>query len=159
MHQFDQFKQDMEKLSKADLQNPIKSKQPGKPKLEYAGLPDLRITFCRNCGEQITAADKVCPICGNTIVPERSYLDATELNRTGLKPTNLYQFDDAQIFANCTVLTIDGVPGFAWYDPATGQRHDEGFTWPTMQIHKDATVEVLFGPDGERSAGWKKENE
>ena len=93
-------------------------------------------------------------------VPERSAFDLTELNRKDiLKLTNFSQFDGSQVFQHCTVLTIDGVPGFAWYDPATGQRHDEGFTWPTMQIHKDATVEVLFGPDGERSAGWKKENE
>ena len=110
-------------------------------------------------------------------VPERSAFDLTELNRKDLDnaelierlknipvgiirdsvvQTNVFQFDGSQVFEHCTVLTIDGVPGFAWYDPATGQRHDEGFTWPTMQIHKDATVEVLFGPDGERSAGWKK---
>lgn len=119
MHQFDQFKQDMEKLSKADLQNPIKSKQPGK------------------------------------IKSERSYLDATELNRTDLKPTNLYQFDEAQTFTDCTVLTIDGIDGFAWIDQ-NGTRHDEGFVWPTMRIHKDATVEILFGKNGERSAGWHK---
>ena len=116
MHQFDQFKQDMEKLSKADLQNPIKSKQPKS---------------------------------------ERSYLDATELNRNGLKPTNLYQFDEAQTFTGCTVLTIDGIDGFAWIDQ-NGTRHDEGFVWPTMRIHKDVTVEILFGQNGERSAGWHK---
>ena len=119
MHQFDQFKQDMEKLSKADLQNPIKAKQSGK------------------------------------IKSERSYLDATELNRNNLKPTNLYQFDEAQTFTGCTVLTIDGIDGFAWIDQ-NGTRHDEGFVWPTMRIHKDATVEVLFGPNGERSAGWRE---
>ena len=90
-------------------------------------------------------------------VPERSAFDLTELNRQDiLNLTNFAQFDGSQVFQHCTVLTIDGVPGFAWYDPVTGQRHDEGFTWPTMQIHKDATVEVLFGPDGERSAGWHK---
>ena len=119
MHQFDQFKQDMEKLSKADLQNPIKSKQPGK------------------------------------IKSDRSYLDATELNRNEVKPSNLFQFVESQTHQNCTVLTIDGIDGFAWIDQ-NGQRHDEGFVWPTMRIHKDATVEVLFGPDGERSAGWHK---
>lgn len=115
MHQFDKFKQDMEKLSKADLQNPIKSKQPKS---------------------------------------ERSYLDLTELNRNDLKPTNLFQFVDAQTFTDCTVLTLDGIDGFAWIDQ-NGTRHDEGFVWPTMRIHKDATVEILFGPNGERSAGWK----
>ena len=120
MHQFDQFKQDMEKLSKADLQNPIKSDKTKRPK------------------------------------SERSYLDLTELNRPDiLKLTNLYQFDTAQTFTGCTVLTIDGIDGFAWIDQ-NGTRHDEGFVWPTMRIHKDATVEVLFGPDGERSAGWHK---
>ena len=91
-------------------------------------------------------------------VPERSAFDLTELNRKGiLKLTNLYQFDTAQTFTGCTVLTIDGIDGFAWIDQ-NGTRHNEGFVWPTMRIHKDATVEVLFGPDGERSAGWKKEN-
>ena len=68
MHQFDQFKQDMEKLSKADLQNPIKSKQPGE------------------------------------IKSDRSYLDATELNRNELKPSNLFQFVESQTHQNCTVL-------------------------------------------------------
>ena len=121
MHQFDQFKQDMEKMAKSNLPNPIKSGKTKGPK------------------------------------SERSAFDLTELNRQDImKLTNFSQFDGSQVFQHCTVLTIDGVPGFAWYDPATGQRHDEEFTWPTMQIHKDATVEVLFGPDGERSAGWRK---
>ena len=126
MHQFDQFKQDMEKLSKADLKNPIKSKQPKS---------------------------------------ERSTFDLTELNRAdilksirdGEVRTNLYQFDEAQTFTDCTVLTIDGIDGFAWID-GNGTRHDEGFVWPTMRIHKDATVEVLFGPNGERSAGWREDD-
>ena len=124
MHQFDQFKQDMEKMSKAKLTNPIKSEQSK---------------------------------------PERSYLDLTELNkqdilksiRGGATVTNLDQFETSQTFTGCTVLTIDGIDGFAWIDQ-NGTRHDEGFVWPTMRIHKDATVEVLFGPNGERSAGWKK---
>ena len=139
MHQFDQFKQDMEKMSKAKLTNPIKSEQ---------------------------------------IKPERSYLDMTELNRndpdysellkrlsnipcrpiTGeVTVTNLNQFVDSQTIPNCTVLTIDGIDGFAWIDQ-NGTRHDEGFVWPTMRIHKDATVEILFGKNGERSAGWKKDD-
>ena len=122
MHQFDQFKQDMEKLSKADLQNPIKSKQPGK------------------------------------IKSERSSFDLTELNRQGvLKPTNFFQFEETQVHQNCTVLTLDGIDGFAWIDQ-NGTRHDEGFVWPTMRIHKDATVEILFGKNGERSAGWHNSN-
>ena len=124
MHQFDQFKQDMEKMSKAKLTNPIKSEQPKS---------------------------------------EKSYLDLTELNRQnilksirgGATVSNLEQFDEAQTFTDCTVLTIDGIDGFAWIDQ-NGTRHDEGFMWPTMRIHKDATVEILFGPNGERSAGWHK---
>lgn len=122
MHQFDQFKQDMEKMSKAKLTNPIKS-------------------------------DKS--------KPERSSFDLTELNRqdilksirSGATVSNLDQFDTAQTFTSCTVLTIDGIDGFAWIDQ-NGTRHDEGFVWPTMRIHKDATVEILFGQNGERSAGW-----
>ena len=124
MHQFDQFKQDMEKMSKAKLTNPIKS-------------------------------DKS--------KPERSSFDLTELNRQDILKsirgdatvTNLDQFETSQTFTDCTVLTIDGIDGFAWIDQ-NGTRHDEGFVWPTMRIHKDATVEILFGPNGERSAGWKK---
>ena len=117
MHQFDQFKQDMEKISKAKLTNPIKSEQSKQ---------------------------------------ERSYLDLTELNRPdGLKLSNFFQFDQSQIISHCTVLTIDGIDGFAWIDQ-NGTRHDEGFVWPTMRIHKDATVEILFGKNGERSAGWHK---
>ena len=119
MHQFDQFKQDMEKLNKADLTNPIK---PDKAK---------------------------------KIKSERSTFDLTELNRNDLKPSNLFQFVESQTHQNCTVLTIDGIDGFAWIDQ-NGTRHDEGFVWPTMRIHKDATVEILFGKNGERSAGWKK---
>ena len=146
MHQFDQFKQDMEKMAKSDLPNPIKSKGPRKTE------PHEPRCFNKNCYM--------------IYVPDDAY-ECEHFNHCKLaqrepdeKPivTNLYQFDGNQVFQHCTVLTIDGVPGFAWYDPATGQRHDEGFTWPTMQIHKDATVEVLFGPDGERSAGWKKES-
>ena len=114
MHQFDQFKQDMEKMSKAKLTNPIKS-------------------------------DKN--------KPERSTFDLTELNRNDLKLTNLYQFEDVQTHPHCTVLTLDGINGFSWYDEF-GNRHDEGLTWPKMTIHRDATVEILFGPNGERSAGW-----
>ena len=108
MHQFDQFKQDMEKLSKENLLNPIK----------------------------------------------QSSSDISKSIRGAEIRTNLYQFVDSQTILNCTVLTLDGIDGFAWIDQ-NGTRHDEGFVWPTMRIHKDATVEVLFGPDGERSAGWK----
>ena len=123
MHQYDQFKQDMEKMAKSDLPNPIKSGKTKGPK------------------------------------SERSAFDLTELNRQDvLKPSNFFQFMESQIHPNCTVLTIDGIDGFAWIDQ-NGTRHDEGFVWPTMRIHKDATVEILFGPNGERSAGWKKENE
>lgn len=89
-------------------------------------------------------------------VPERSAFDLTKLNRHDVpKSTNLFQFDESQIFQHCTVITLDGVDGFSWYDE-NGTRHDEGLTWPVMQIHRDATVEVFFGPDGERSAGWRK---
>ena len=123
MHQYDQFKQDMEKMAKSDLPNPIKSGKTKGPK------------------------------------SERSAFDLTELNRQDvLKPSNFFQFMESQIHPNCTVLTIDGIDGFAWIDQ-NGTRHDEGFVWPTMRINKDATVEILFGPNGERSAGWKKENE
>ena len=111
MHQFDQFKQDMEKMQQANLTNPIKGDR----------------------------SDLLKSIRGDGM----AHL------------TNLYQFVDSQTIPNCTVLTIDGIDGFAWIDQ-NGARHDEGFVWPTMRIHKDATVEVLFGPDGERSAGWRK---
>ena len=107
MHQFDQFKQDMEKLNRADLTNPIK----------------------------------------------RSKSELYRSNRADV--SNLYRYESSETVEHCTVLTIDGIDGFAWIDQ-NGTRHDEGFVWPTMRIHKDATVEVLFGPDGERSAGWRK---
>ena len=120
MHQFDQFKQDMEKLNKADLQNPIKTNVPDKSSKEYSEL----LKSIRGDG--------------------MAHL------------TNLHQFVDSQTIPNCTVLTLDGIDGFAWIDQ-NGTRHDEGFVWPTMRIHKDATVEILFGKNGERSAGWKKD--
>lgn len=113
-------------------------------------------------------------------VPERPKLDATDtlskndpnhsellrnLSRIPIGPIrgsatvmNLAQFNSVQTFPNCTVLTLDGIDGFAWYDQ-NGTRHDEGFTWPRMNIIRDATVEVLYGENGERSAGWKKGNE
>ena len=40
MHQYDQFKQDMEKLHKADLQNPIRPKK-GKSEKSYFDLTEL----------------------------------------------------------------------------------------------------------------------
>ena len=140
MHQFDQFKQDMEKMSKAQLTNPIKPDKSKGPKSEklYLDLTELN---------------------GND--PEYSEL-LKRLSRIPCRPitgevtvTNLNQFVDSQTIPNCTVLTIDGIDGFAWIDQ-NGTRHDEGFVWPTMRIHKDATVEVLFGPNGERSAGWRE---
>lgn len=125
MHQFDQFKQDMEKMSKAKLTNLIKSEQ-SKPERSYLGLTELN------------KQDILKSIRGRATV------------------TNLGQFETSQTFTGCTVLTIDGIDGFAWIDQ-NGTRHDEGFVWPTMRIHKDATVEILFGKNGERSAGWREE--
>ena len=69
--------------------------------------------------------------------------------------SNLFRFDKQQTIPNCTVITLDGLDGFMWIGP-DGVRHNEGLRWPTMRIHKDATVEVLFGPNGERSAGWRE---
>ena len=108
MHQYDQFKQDMEKLHKADLQNPIRANrsEPDKP----------------NSGGSVS---------------------------------NLFRYDRLRTIPNCTVITLDGLDGFMWIGP-DGVRHNEGLRWPTMRIHKDATVEVLFGPNGERSAGWRE---
>ena len=68
---------------------------------------------------------------------------------------NLFRYDRQQLIPNCTVITLDGLDGFMWIGP-DGVRHNEGLRWPTMRIHKDATVEVLFGPNGERSAGWRE---
>ena len=126
MHQFDQFKQDMEKMSKAKLTNPIKS-------------------------------DKS--------KPERSSFDLTELNRQDILKsirgdatvTNLDQFETSQTFTDCTVLTIDGIDGFAWIDQ-NGTRHDEGFVWPTMRIEQNCTVEVLTDEYGRESKGWYKQH-
>ena len=69
--------------------------------------------------------------------------------------SNLFRYDRQQLIQNCTVITLDGLDGFMWIGP-DGVRHNEGLRWPTMRIHKDATVEVLFGPNGERSAGWRE---
>ena len=74
---------------------------------------------------------------------------------SGGSVSNLFRYDRQQLIQNCTVITLDGLDGFMWIGP-DGVRHNEGLRWPTMRIHKDATVEVLFGPNGERSAGWRE---
>ena len=78
-----------------------------------------------------------------------------DIPNSGGSVSNLFRFDKQQTIPNCTVITLDGLDGFMWIGP-DGVRHNEGLRWPTMRIHKDATVEVLFGPNGERSAGWRE---
>ena len=74
---------------------------------------------------------------------------------SGGSVSNLFRFDRQQTIPNCTVITLDGLDGFMWIGP-DGVRHNEGLRWPTMRIEQNCTVEVLFGPNGERSAGWRK---
>lgn len=72
--------------------------------------------------------------------------------------TNLNQYDVSRIHENCTVVTLDGLPGFAWYD-RYGQLHNEGLTFPKMNIIREAKVQLLYNSEtGERSAGWSKKN-
>ncbi len=69
------------------------------------------------------------------------------------------QFDVSRSMEHCTVVTFDGVPGFAWYDKF-GQRHNEGLTFPRMNVIRDATVELLYNSEtGNRSAGWRRTKE
>ena len=72
---------------------------------------------------------------------------------------NLKQYDVSRPMEHCTVITFDGIPGFAWYD-RLGNRHNEGLQWPHMNVIQDATVELLYNTEtGEHSAGWKRQKE
>ena len=138
MHQFDQFKQDMEKMSKAKLTNPIKSEQP-KSEKSYLDLTELN-RHDPEYSELLKRLSKIpcCPITGEVTV------------------TNLNQFVDSQTIPNCTVITLDGLDGFMWIGP-DGVRHNEGLRWPTMRIEQDCTVEVLTDKYGRESKGWYKD--
>lgn len=58
------------------------------------------------------------------------------------------------VIPSCTVLTIDGIDGFAWIDKY-GVRHDEGFTWPRMRITHNAMVRIDTDPEtGKRRASY-----
>lgn len=59
---------------------------------------------------------------------------------------------------NATIMTVDGMNGFAWVD-RKGIRHDEdGFVIPKLRIQK-GTVQELVSSDGERSVAWTSETE
>lgn len=71
--------------------------------------------------------------------------------------SNLFRYDRQQTIPNCTVITLDGLDGFMWIDPA-GVRHNEGLRWPTMRIEQGCTVEVLTDEYGRESKGWYKQH-
>ena len=71
--------------------------------------------------------------------------------------SNLFRYDSQHIIPNCTVITLDGLDGFMWIDPA-GVRHNEGLRWPTMRIEQGCIVEVLTDEYGRESKGWSKDN-
>ena len=129
MHDFDKFRSDMANRSEPDKPNS------DKPYIEM-NVPD------KNSKEY------------SELLKELSNIKAGPI-RENVMPNNLFRYDSQHIIPNCTVITLDGLDGFMWIGP-DGVRHNEGLRWPTMRIHKDATVEVLFGPNGERSAGWRE---
>lgn len=68
--------------------------------------------------------------------------------------TNIEKFDVSRTMDHCTVVTFDGIPGFAWYD-RLGNRHNEGLKWPQMKVIRDATVELFYNSEtAEHSAAW-----
>ena len=140
MHQFDQFKQDIEKMSKAKLTNPIKPEQP-KSEKSYLDLTELN----RNDPEYSELLERLSKIPCRPITGE-------------VTVTNLNQFVDSRTIPNCTVITLDGLDGFMWIDP-DGVRHNEGLRWPTMRIEQGCTVEVLTDEYGRESKGWHKDGQ
>lgn len=69
---------------------------------------------------------------------------------------NLSQYDVSLTHENCTVITFDGVPGFAWYDK-NGTLHNEGLRFPHMSIIREATVQLLYNSKTDQhSAGWSR---
>lgn len=72
------------------------------------------------------------------------------------KPTMdaMSELKTERVIPNTTVLTFDGVSGFAWIDKY-GVRHDEGFTWPELRITHNATVKIDTDPEtGKRIATY-----
>lgn len=53
---------------------------------------------------------------------------------------------------NVTILTADGVRGFAWFDE-NGYHKEDGFVFPEIRMVK-GTVQELVSENGERSAAW-----
>ena len=129
MHDFDKFRSDMANRSEPDKPNS------DNPYIEM-NVPD------KNSKEY------------SELLKELSHIKAGPI-RENVMPTNLFRFDRQQLIPNCTIITLDGLDGFMWIGP-DGVRHNEGLRWPTMRIEQGCTVEVLFGPNGERSAGWRK---
>ena len=144
MHQYDQFKQDMEKLHKADLKNPIiaNRSEPDKPNSDKPyiemNVPD------KNSKEY------------SELLKELSNIKAGPI-RENVMPNNLFRFNSQHTIPNCTVITLDGLDGFMWIGP-DGVRHNEGLRWPTMRIEQNCTVEVLTDEYGRESKGWYKDN-
>ena len=115
-------------------------------------------------GEQILKAAAHCasgkgcweaPICpmsgieGSCAMRFAEYIHS--VTSDGYVDTEPYHEGDTH--EDVTIMTVDGVRGFAWYDEA-GTRHDEdGFTLPKVRMIK-GTVQILVKRNGERSAGW-----
>ena len=127
MHDFDRFKQDMERI----------------------GRSEVRWITCPNCGQKIPYGATDCPLCGVAIISDIQ-------DRIEPIVTNMFQYSHERIIENCTVITLDGINGFMWIDP-DGVRHNEGMRWPTMRIEQGCTVQILSDEYGRESKGWYKD--